>query len=662
MKKSSISQWELKKITLLFITGLVLSCFGFSDGSNSITGFYYYQDKPLNLDLRADKVFIKTKQLLSTEELKSSLSIYPQVSILNNYDKDEKMQFVDLNKSMNPSEIADFLSILNNNSNIEYSSPVFSPREGEGNTKVLQGVTNEILVQFKQNVSKEIIMDYLNKNGFTIVQTLDLGGGTSYDLNVPKSSDMYTLDAANMVYNTGLVNWAEPNFYYSGLLTYIPNDQFFPQQWSIRNLGNNVPDGISGTAGCDMRVDSAWNITKGIPQCIVGMVDTGIDTTHEDIKANLINSLGYDFINGHPLQTDDNNHGTATGGIVGAVGNNSIGISGIAPNVKLIGIKIFNAGGSTTTTAITNGLIYSWQQGEWISSNSWGGGSPVSAGNQAILDGVTLGRSGKGTVFCIATGNGNGALQWPATNPNVISVGGNSPCNQRKSTTSCDNETWWGASYGTGLHIVAPCTKVYATDRMGSVGYSTTNYYSIFNGTSSATPNAAGVCALALSLDSTMRWDSLRVRISRTADKVGTYSYTSAGPLASLGSTWNNEMGYGKVNAYRLLKSTALNLGLTAMLSGYCNGTTMNYTKNVTVELHNSTTPYALVESKAVAISTSGTCNPIFTTALNGTPYYIVLKFDNGLETWSATAQTFTGSALNYNFTTSAYDKHMVVI
>jgi hypothetical protein len=101
------------------------------------------------------------------------------------------------------------------------------------------------------------------------------------------------------------------------------------------------------------------------------------------------------------------------------------------------------------------------------------------------------------------------------------------------------------------------------------------------------------------------------------------------------------------------------------MLSGYCNGTTMNYTKNVTVELHNSTTPYALVESKAVAISTSGTCNPIFTTALNGTPYYIVLKFDNGLETWSATAQTFTGSVLNYNFTdlaTKAYGSNMILV
>jgi subtilisin family serine protease len=666
MKHSSIFQRKPKYITLLVIIGFVLSCFGFSDGNNSITNFYYYKDKPYTIDLRTDKIFIKTKQLLSTEELKSSLSIYPQVSILNKYDKNEKMQFVDLNKSMNSSELIDLLSSVSQNSNIEYTSPVFSPREGEGNTKVLQGVTDAILVQFKQSLPDNVINNYINDNNFTIVQVLDLGGGKSYVLSISNNSGMNTLDVSNMVYNSGLVNWAEPNFYYSGLLSYVPNDQFFPRQWSIRNTGNNIPEGISGTAGCDMRVDSAWNITLGIPQCVVGMVDSGIDTTHEDIKANLINAKGYDFINGHPLQTDDMNHGTCTGGIVAAVDNNSIGISGIAPNVKLIGIKIFNAAGTTTTTALTNGLIYSWQQGEWISSNSWGGGSPVSAADQGILDGVTLGRSGKGTVFCVATGNSNGALQWPATNPNVISVGGNSPCNQRKSTTSCDNETWWGANYGTGLYIVAPCVKVYATDRMGSVGYTTTNYDSTFNGTSSATPNAAGVCALALSLDSTMRWDTLRVRMSRTADKVGSYTYTSAGPLAVLGNTWNTEMGYGKVNAYRLLKSsqTTLNFALTALLSGNFNGTSM-VAKIVRVELHNSTTPYALVDSQTVLLNSSGIGNPVFTKALNGTPYYIVLKFNNGLETWSATTQTFSGSTLSYDFTTAAtkaYGSNMVLV
>ncbi len=108
--------------------------------------------------------------------------------------------------------------------------------------------------------------------------------------------------------------------------------------------------------------------------------------------------------------------------------------------------------------------------------------------------------------------------------------------------------------------------------------------------------------------------------------------------------------------------STALSLGLTAMLSGYCNGATMNYTKDVTVELHAATTPYALVESQVVTLSTSGVGNPVYTTAVNGTPYYIVIKSNNGLETWSATPQTFTGSTLTYDFTsgaTQAYGSNM---
>src|SRR5205085_1060929 len=183
------------------------------------------------------------------------------------------------------------------------------------------------------------------------------------------------------------------------------------------------------------------------------------------------------------------NHGTCTGGIVAAVGNNSLGTSGICPNAKLIAVKIFNSGGSTTTTALTQGLTWSWNQGEWISSNSWGGGSPVSAADQTIVDGTTMGRSGKGTVFCVASGNGNGPVQWPSTNPNVICVGGNSPCNQRKSPSSCDLENFWGASFGTGLSVVAPCVKIYATDRQGGNGYSGTDYFDQFNGTSSATPN-----------------------------------------------------------------------------------------------------------------------------------------------------------------------------
>ena len=559
----NLKLFSTKKLKIFLTFSLligIISLAGFIFNNNSLTNYYYYKDKPMYLNLRMDKIFIKTKQTLTTDELRTTLNKYPQIASVTKMDANEKMQFIDLLVPVTASGIDNLIKELNQNPQIDYSSPVYSPVDGSGN-KVLQGLIDEILVQFKPSVSENKINDYLKSKNLTVVQSLNLTGGTSYVLKVSKDAGMFSIDVANEVYNTGLVNWAEPNFYYSGLLCYTPNDVFYPRQWSIKNTGNNIPEGISGTAGCDMRVDSAWNYTLGTNKCIIGMVDSGIDTTHEDIRANIINSLGYDFINGHPLQTDDMNHGTCTGGIVAAVGNNNMGISGIAPNCKLIGIKIFNSAGSTTTTALTNGLIYSYTQGEWISSNSWGGGSPVSAADQAIQDGTNLGRAGKGTVFCFASGNNNGALTWPSTNAYCIAVGGNSPCNQRKSTTSCDGETWWGADYGTGLHIVSPCVKVYATDRMGSNGYTLTNYDSTFNGTSSATPNTAGVCALCLSLDSNQRWDTVRVRLCRTADKVGSYSYTSSGPLSVLGNTWTSEMGYGKVNAFRLLTVTSQMLG-----------------------------------------------------------------------------------------------------
>ncbi|MCX7878713.1 MAG: S8 family peptidase, partial [Ignavibacteria bacterium] len=237
-------------------------------------------------------------------------------------------------------------------------------------------------------------------------------------------------------------------------------------------------------------------------------------------------------------------------------GNNSIGISGGCPLARMFSAKIFNSSGSTTTTAIINGLNGVRTFGNsWVSSNSWGGGSPISAADNAILDGVNLGRNGKGIVWLFATGNGNSStLSWPSSNPNVISVGGNSPCNQRKSTTSCDLENFWGANYGTGLDIVAPCVKIYATSPGG--GYTPT-----FNGTSSATPNAAGVAALMLAKDSTQTWDTVRQRINRTALKKGSYSYTSMGPLTNLGNTWNNEMGYGIINANQALLAVGSPVG-----------------------------------------------------------------------------------------------------
>ena len=110
--------------------------------------------------------------------------------------------------------------------------------------------------------------------------------------------------------------------------------------------------------------------------------------------------------------------------------------------------------------------------------------------------------------------------------------------------------------------------------------------------------------------------------------------------------------------------SPALTLSLTALIEGFYNGATM-IPDTVTVELRNNTAPYALVESKKVVLSSTGTAAPTFTTAVNGTPYYIVLKHRNAIETWSNTAQTFSSSALTYDFTsaaTQAYGSNMILV
>ena len=643
MKKGITLLKRNNKLLAIFLTAVILIGFGFIMKSDSITKFYIYKGKPFKLNLKSDLLFIKiNKNLKSTESFSNLISQFPEISAKSNFDVKDGKGFVTLNSAMDESSIVSLIARLTDKAEIGYASPVFSPDNG----KTLIGVEDEIIVQFKNNLNSDRINSLIKEKGLEKVQKLSLTGGESYVLRVSKNS--YAIDVANEIYNSGLVNWSEPNLYFTNLTCALPNDPFYPRQWSIRNTGNNIPEGISGVAGCDMRVDSAWTITTGSASVIVAVNDTGCDTLHEDMATQYIPGTGYNFYNNTPGAMDDYGHGTGCAGIIGAIQNNNKGISGISPGSRLIPVKWMNASGSGNYTGATNALIYCYQKGAWVCSNSWGFvGGASSAMDQALADGATLGRNGKGTVFVFAAGNENGAMRFPAsTNTKLIVVGGVSPCNQRKSTSSCDGESFWGASYGANMDIVAPCVKIYATD-MTSGGFTPTAYDSTFNGTSSATPNTAGVAALILAIDSSLTWDSVRVRIDRTADKVGTYTYDQPGPR-NIG-LFNNEMGYGKVNAYKVLKLTLQMMGpvVTHTPLGNTEQTTGNRTVNCVIIPSNSglnVSTLKLYYAKnstswtAVNLSNSGGTNWTASLPLSGAGIYnyYLTATDSALRTGTA--------------------------
>ncbi len=636
--KSKLLQSYLLMLLTFVLVSSVFSSISLSQ-NRSITDHYYYNNAPYYLNLNKENVYLRLKNIMTKEEFINSSQSFRQLFKYDNFNSNEKNQIIKLNFSLNESGLTDLMNNLKSTELYECVTPVFSMPEGKGNPNTLIAADNEIIVQYKSNLSGAQISGIELSKNLTFIRSLDLRGGVTKVYRVDQNA--FSMDAANEIYESGMVNYSEPNFLMTNLLSYVPDDPLFSQQWALRNTGNNIPGGINGIAGCDMRLDSVWNVTLGSNKVKISIVDTGIDTLHEDLMANLIPNSQYNFITHSTNAFDDNGHGTACSGIAAAIGNNSTGISGVAPNTRLINIKCFDNNASGQFADIIQGLIYSWQNGSWISSNSWGGGTASSGIDNAILDGTTFGRNGKGTVFCFASGNSNGPVSYPATNPNVITVGGVSPCNQRKSTSSCDNETWWGACYGTGLDIVAPCVKIYATDITGSGGFSSSNYVPNFNGTSSATPNVSGICALMLSLDSNLSWSKVREYLNRSADKTGNYSYNSTGPLPDLGRTWNNEMGYGKANAYNAVRYVLGSIGFTF------NHTSLTNTDNVSG-------PYTVTSS---IVSVNGAINPSGTKLFwtRGSSFDSIPMTNSGGSNWTANIPG-NGSPAAYKYFIKASD------
>lgn len=579
------------KLFQYLISTFLLIILLFSNAYTADNSIYNYGPEGKNYyKLSTEKILVKFNKNLSFDQKQELLSSFEELDPIS---EDNLLPAPDVTlvqvQGLSGEELEDLLLKIEQVPDVIYANPFLIYEDG-----TYQGIQDRVIVQLKSESDFVKITELAKEFNVNVLER-DLYDSKTFILKTNKNSKGNALEVANSLHESGEFQYAEPDFLLF-LKRFSTNDTYLNYQWALDNTGSSIQ--YSGTAGADMNVFNAWGISSGAPSIKVAIIDEGVDLNHPDLIANLLS--GYDATgqgSGGGPQGDDA-HGTACAGIVAGVGNNNRGMAGVAYNTKIIPVRIAysnsQGGWVTSNTWISNAINWAWSSaGADVLSNSWGGGSSSSAINSAINGAVNSGRGGLGSPVLFAAGNDNGSVHYPGTLSSVISVAAMSMCYERKSPSSCDGETWWGSNYGTNLDIAAPGVKIFSLDISGSNGYSSGDYYPTFNGTSSATPNAAGVMALLLSANPSLTETQARYVLESTCRKVGGYSYNS-GVSGQPNGTWSSQLGYGLVDAYQALLSVAPQVandaGISALISpvgSFCSST---ITPELTLQNYGSNT------------------------------------------------------------------------
>jgi len=320
----------------------------------------------------------------------------------------------------------------------------------------------------------------------------------------------------------------------------VPNDSLISSQWALAKID----------------AYNAWDITAGDTSIIIGIIDTGIDFLHPDLKNKIFknyketpgnnadddlngftddtmgwdftdrtgfpfDSTGGDYLNWDNLPEDDNGHGTYIAGIAGAENNNGIGISGAAPNVKLLNIRAFDPAGFGDEDDVAAGILYAIEMGAKVINMSFGDNT-----FSYVLRDVIKYAYSQNIVLAASSGNSGSDLpHYPSGYSEVISVG-NSTTEDYVSSNS---------NFGSTIDLTAPGTSIITTSKGG--------WYSEVSGTSASAPFVSAAAALILSLQDFTN-DEVREILKSTSDDID-----EAG--------WDEKSGGGRLNLFRAVSVIA---------------------------------------------------------------------------------------------------------
>ena len=384
----------------------------------------------------------------------------------------------------------------------------------------------EVLVKFKTGLSLEQLEELSAQFNDRIEDRIE---------NAPGWAAIDDLDDANAAATVAQyralpqVEYAEENFEIkipdavdNALEPLLPNDPQFNDQWALANSGQR-----GGTQGADISATLAWATTTGTRDVVVAVLDSGVDYRHEDLEPNMWTRpasidpyedadlgivddvYGFNAIENASDPMDEHGHGTHCAGIIGAEGQNGIGISGVNWQVRIMPLKFMNAGGYGTTKDAIEAINYVINRKQAgvnvrIISASWG-----STQKSRALEDVIRKAYENDILFVAAAGNASvdndRSPHYPSSYnvPNVVSV---AALDRNDQLASFSN-------YGVkSVAVAAPGVDILST-WLG-------NAYEEKSGTSMATPVVSGVAALILAEHPRMSVDDLRRKLLASTDPI----------------------------------------------------------------------------------------------------------------------------------------------
>lgn len=365
-------------------------------------------------------------------------------------------------------------------------------------------IPDQFIVKAKTTSNK--LFKFLTSKG---VKVLD-----SFDIDTP----VYLIRNSSKEDITALkqhldVDFVQEDMYLS--LQVEPNDPLYKEQWSMKKIN----------------AEQAWTVTTGKQDIIVSVVDTGVDYNHPDLAGKVIKGKDFTKESDGTDPIDGFGHGTHVAGIIAATANNGVGVTGIAPGVKVMAVKVLSKSGGGSLFSIAGGITYSVKNGAKIVNLSLGG--PAVA--DMISSAVGYWAWKKGVLLVAAAGNSGGPVGTPARIDDYYMAVGASDDKDDLAKFSC---------FGKELSVVSPGTNIMNTTPTYHVPLNDHGYamnYAALNGTSMACPLVAGLAALVWSAHPNFNSKQVRAKIEKAAVDLGTPGK-------------DNKFGYGRVDAYASVK------------------------------------------------------------------------------------------------------------